>query len=105
MYKFKNGLSPAFMQDIWELNGDRFVRPHVNSVKKGCRSLRSFGPIVWNQMLPGKFKLCKSVEEFKLSIKSWKPENCPCELCNPIVRGVGRTKRPPKHLSADCYYY
>lgn len=105
MYKFKQGLSPAFMQDIWELKGDSFVRPNINSVKKGCRSLRNFGPIVWNHMLPNKYKNCKTVEELKVSIKSWKPENCPCELCNPIVRGVGRTKRAPKHLSHDFYYY
>ena len=80
------------MQDIWELKGDNFVRPNINSLK-GCRSLRNFGPIVWNHMLPNKYKNCKSVEEPNVSIKSWKPENCPCELCNPIVRGVSRTKR------------
>ena len=105
MYKFKENLSPVFMKDIWEVKGDGFVRPNVNSVKKGCRSLRNFGPILWNNMLPTKYKNCKTVDELKFSIKSWKPENCPCELCNPIVQGLGRTKKAPKHLSEDFYYY
>ena len=93
------------MKDIWEVKGDGFVRPNVNSVKKGCRSLRNFGPILWNNMLPTKYKNCKTVDELKFSIKSWKPENCHCELCNPIVQGLGRTKKAPKHLSEDFYYY
>jgi hypothetical protein len=82
MYKYKEGLSPEFMKDIWELNGDDFKRPNVNSLRKGCRSLRNFGPIVWNKMLPDKLKQSKSLDELKISIKSWIPENCPCELCN-----------------------
>ena len=56
MFKIKNDLSPPFMKDIFtEANGElcfKFRRPNINSVKKGCRSLRSFGPIVWNSMLP-----------------------------------------------------
>ena len=105
MFKVKQGLSPSIMEDIWELNGNNFRRPNVNSVKKGCKSLRNFGPIVWNNMLPDKFKQCKTVDEFKFSIKTWKPENCPCAFCNPIIPVIGRTKRGPKHMSNDFYYY
>ena len=65
MYKFKENLSPVFMKDIWEVKGDGFVRPNVNSVKKGCRSLRNFGPILWNNMLPTKYKNCKTVDELQ----------------------------------------
>ena len=85
-----------------ELFTDDFRRPNNNSVKKGCRS--NFGPIVWNNMLPRKLKLCESLDKFKLEIKNWKPENCPCELCNPIIRGVGRIKRNLSKNS-DFYYY
>ena len=66
-----------------------FARPNVESVKKGDRSLRSFGPIVWNTMLPEKLKECKSLDEFKTSIKSWTPNNCVCELCKTYVEGLG----------------
>ena len=109
MFKIKEGLSPPFMKDIFSNDVEEnfrndFRRPNINSVKKGCRSLRNFGPIVWNDMLPEKYKSCLTLEEFKSSIKSWEPENCPCELCNPIIPGLGRIKH---HISknTDFYYY
>ena len=109
MFKVKNDLSPPFIKDIFTLSeGDRcsgdFQRPNINSVKKGCRSLRNFGPIVWNDMLPEKYKMCKTLDEFKNSIKSWEPENCPCELCNPIVPGLGRI-RQSRSENSDFYFY
>ena len=57
MYKVKNDLSPPFMKDLFNeieretRSGTSFSRPNVNSVKRGDRSLRSFGPIVWNSNL------------------------------------------------------
>ena len=99
MFKIKHDLSPPFMKEIFTnkvnekgtRSGDTFERPNVDSVKKGDRSLQSFGPIVWNTMLPAKFKDCKSLDEFKLSIKSWIPKGCPCELCKTYVQGLGYT--------------
>jgi hypothetical protein len=110
MFKVKHDLSPPFMKDIFTtIDGDThygndFRRPNVNSVKKGCRSLRNFGPIVWNNMLPDKHKSCETLDEFKISIKTWEPENCPCELCNPIVPGFGRIKQN-RSKNSDFYYY
>ena len=108
MFKVKHDLSPPFMKEIFELtdsNGEiGFRRPNVNSVKKGCRSLRSFGPIVWNNMLPENCKACKTLDEFKISIKTWKPDDCPCDLCNPIVPGVGRVKQS-RTKDSEFYYY
>ena len=97
MFKVKHDLSPPFMKEIFShkvnqkgtRSGDTFDRPNVDSVKKGDRSLRSFGPIVWNTMLPNKLKQCESLSEFQSSIKSWKPDNCPCELCKTYVQGLG----------------
>ena len=90
-------MSPPFMKEIFchkenakcTRSGDIFVRPHVESVKKGDRSLRSFGPIIWNTMLPEKLKESASLDIFKESIKSWIPDNCPCELCKTYVPGLG----------------
>ena len=72
-------------------SGDTFLRPNVDTVKMGDRSLRSFGPIVWNTMLPEKLKACKSLNEFRTGIKSWVPHNCPCELCKTYIPGLGFT--------------
>ena len=107
MFKVKHGLSPKFMKDLLvpdqEVTGVDFRRPNVNSVKKGCRSLRNFGPLVW-KMLPEKLKSCETLDEFKIAIKPWEPENCPCELCNPIIPGFGRIKKAASK-DKDFYYY
>ena len=85
------------MKEIFSMNvrstrsGTSFSRPNVDSVKRGDRSLRSFGPIVWNKMLPTSLKECESLDKFKASIKSWIPSNCPCELCKTYVHGLGYT--------------
>ena len=96
MFKVKHDLSPPFMKEIFTYvgdkgtrSGDTFARPNVGSVYKGDQSLRSFGPIVWNNMLPDKLKLCRSLSEFKHSIKSWTPSNCPCKLCKTYIPGLG----------------
>ena len=95
MYKVRNDLSPVFMKDIFkevkQASGSetKFHRPNVRTVKRGERSLRNFGPIVWNEMLPDDLKKSVSLDAFKNSIKSWKPKGCPCELCKSWVPGVG----------------
>jgi ribonuclease P/MRP protein subunit RPP40 len=97
MFKVKNNLSPPFMKEIFEYNsngrttrmGDKFARPNVNKVYSGENSLRSFGPIVWNTMLPENLKVCSTLAEFKNTIKSWIPNNCPCKLCKTYIKGVG----------------
>ena len=97
MFKVKHDLSPPFMKEIFTStenvkgtrSGDTFARPNVHSVYKGDQSLRNFGPIVWNTMLPSKLKMCKSLSQLKNSIKSWKPDNCPCKLCKTYVPGLG----------------
>ena len=97
MFKVKHDLSPPFMKEIFTYvgndkgtrSGDTFLRPSVDSVYKGDQSLRSFGPIVWNNLLPNKLKTCQSLSEFKSSIKSWIPDKCPCKLCKTYVTGLG----------------
>ena len=94
MFKVKHNLSPLFMKEIFgeigreTRSGNTFSRPNVNSVNRGDRSLRTFGPIVWNTMLPEYLKECTNLDEFKNSIKSWKPD-CSCELCKVYIQNVG----------------
>ena len=65
MYKVKNKLSPPFMQELFthvgegcstRTGGDKFLRPNVDTVHNGEHSLRGFGPVLWNTMLPEKLK-------------------------------------------------
>ena len=69
--------------------GDKFLRPNVDTVHNGEHSLRSFGPILWNTMLPKTLKDCVSLEKFKEGIKLWTPENCKCTLCKNYIEGIG----------------
>ena len=72
--------------------GDKFAMPNVNKVCMGEHSLRSFGPVVWNNMLPEKCKGCISLNQFRNSIKCWVPDNCPCTLCKNYIKGLGYIK-------------
>ena len=94
----RNDLSPPFMKELFthvgtgrktRTGGDKFLRPNVDTVHKGEHSLRSFGPILWNTMLPDKLKDCTSLDNFKECIKTWTPENCNCTLCKTYIDGVG----------------
>lgn len=96
MYKVKNDLAIKIITNLFEQreasscrSGTSFVRPKVTTVNKGLNSLRNFGPILWNIMLPIKYKSCSCLEDFKNLIKSWIPENCLCTLCKTYVPGLG----------------
>ena len=94
MFKVKNNLSPKIISDLFQLTSNSkvrksFFRPNVNTVYRGEHSLRWFGPIVWDSMLPERFKNILTIEKFKQEIKKWIPENCPCRLCREYIRGLG----------------
>ena len=98
MYKVMNNIAPPFMKEIFEereasstRSGNTFVRPKVSTVYKGENSLRSFGPVVWNTMIPNRLKTCTNLVEFKHFIKSWVPDNCLCRLCKDYIPGLGFT--------------
>ena len=94
MFKVKNNLSPQFMQELFTYIGDghrtragsdRFLRPNVATVNNGEKSLRNFGPILWNTMLPDELKRCTSLEIFKEKVKFWVPDMCKCTLCKTYI--------------------
>ena len=96
MYKIVNDISPPFMREIFQLNlnsttrsGDCSHRPRVNTVFKGQNSLRAFGPIVWDKMLPEELKSCTNISKFKKEVKKWIPQNCVCRLCKEYVPNLG----------------
>ena len=100
MYKVKNNISPQFVHSIFQSQGiihntrsnACFYRPNVESVYKGDLSLRSFGPIVWNQMLPEHLKNISSLTSFKENVKKWVPTECPCKLCKDYIPHLGYVK-------------
>ena len=93
MFKVKNNLSSKMMRDLFKFNshddGRTFLIPNANSEYMGRLSLRWFGPVVWEKMLPNRFKGIILMEKFKEEIKKWVPENCPCRLCKNYIGFVG----------------
>ena len=88
-------LGPKIVRDLFKQNQNRrsdaiFSRPNVNNKTTGENTIRYFGPIVWDEMMPNEYKTIETLVKFKTAIKKWRPGNCPCSLCAEYVHGVGR---------------
>ena len=57
------------------------IIPEFNQVSCGKKSLRTFGPKLWNS-LPYHIKSSENLESFKRTIKHWNGERCLCKVCN-----------------------
>ena len=64
----------------------------VHFAHMGKLSLRWFGPVVWETMLPESYKSITTLEKFKEDIKKWIPDNCECRLCKEYLSKVGFIK-------------
>ena len=90
IYKNINSLNTSFMKETFRLRVTiRVVRsqyrlnfdiPKVNQVSFGNKSIRSFGPKIWNS-LPPHIKSCENLETFKRVIKSWDGVTYNCRVC------------------------
>ena len=97
MYKVVNDLGPKIMKTLFKFkdsernnrNKEQFVKPKVNTVFMGEGSVRYFGPVVWDEMLPQNLKSIETLEKFKTEVKKWIPSNCNCWICKEYVAGVG----------------
>ena len=82
---------PEFMRDLFSLREtNRLIRkkymlnlslPVHNQVTFGSKSLRVFGPKIWNS-LPYHIKSSENLESFKMIIKHWNGTRCNCKVCN-----------------------
>ena len=94
MFKVKHGLCPKILKYLFQFNTNpevekTFLIPNVNNEYMGKLSLRWFGPVVWEIMLPESYKHITTLETFKEDIKKWVPDNCRCRLCKNYVGQVG----------------
>ena len=72
MFKVMKKLSPSIINEIFgnivatsNRSGNIFLRENANSAYNGENSIRIFGPIVWNTMLPMKYKSITSLYDSK----------------------------------------
>ena len=61
----------------------------MNTETWGKNSIRYFGPVVWDDMLPDRYKSIQKLEKFQEEIAKWVPEKCPCIVCKEYLAGVG----------------
>ena len=100
MYKVRNNLCPEIMKSLFvpqahsinTRSNSSFLRPRINSVYYGENSIRNFGPIVWDKMIPKCIKESSTLVIFKSQIKKWVPQNCPCRLCKTFIPELGFVK-------------
>ena len=97
IFELKNGLAPEIMKEVFEIQNPaynfrseatHFKRENVKTTHYGIQSVRYLGPKIWD-MVPNNIKNCSSLNKFKNSIKSWKPNECPCRLCKKYIVQVG----------------
>ena len=90
IYKSINSINTSFKNENFRLRvTNRMVRsqyrpnigiPKVNEVTFRNKSIRSFGPKIWNS-LPPHIKSCENLETFKRVIKNWDCIYCNCRVC------------------------
>ena len=90
VYKTLNSLNPCFMQELFNLrDSNRNVRNKyklnlnisvVNQVNYGTKSLRDFGPKIWNS-LPHHVKSAENLETYRKIINDWNGVPCNCVVC------------------------
>ena len=101
MFKVMKKLSPDFMDEIFYIktehesvssntrSGTKFYNVNnPRTTRFGLETLSNLGPKIWS-ILPDSIKQCKSLKQFKLSIKKWIPNDCPCRLCRDYVPALG----------------
>ena len=91
MYKIKHNLCPEPIQELFvpaTRGKQEWVPPKVRTVNKGLETIRYRGPKTW-ELVPTEIKISKSLSEFKIKIKDWKPVGCNCRLCKIYIKDLG----------------
>ena len=94
--KVLHGLSPPLLNDIfverncnYNLRGNNFLNSRrVNLLRYGMESVSFLAPKIWD-ILSKEIKNSETLNAFKLKIKNWVPQECPCALCKIYVSQVG----------------
>ena len=96
IFKVKIGIAPEFMKGVLEFtnvpynlrNQSKCNRSIPCTERYDIETVCSIGPKLWDKVTT-EIKNSKSLEEFKVRIKSWVPKNCPCKICKLFIKHVG----------------
>ena len=96
IYKFLNGLSPSFLNNVFHKNVSNSydLRNHKDlysrnpkTVRYGTETVSYIALKIWSKV-PETIKMSSSLESFKTKIRKWKPE-CDCRLCTTYLHHLG----------------
>ena len=65
-----------------------FNVPKVRTVNHGSDSVRYLGSMIW-EIIQTHPKELDTIDKFKIAIKQWKPESCPCKPCHVYLQNIG----------------
>ena len=96
MYKIKNNISPLPVRNLFLTNNCQYnlrkkrawEQSNIRTVTYGTETIRYRGPKTW-AIVPQHIKESITLQEFKIKIKSWKPDMCDCRLCKTFVPELG----------------
>ena len=69
-------------------NNNMLQRKKVKTIHFGIERISSLAPKIW-ELLPRPLKNEICLNSFKLKIKFWVTDKCPCRLCKKYVGNVG----------------
>ena len=96
IYKFLNGLSPSFLNNVfhknisnsYDLRNHKELYPrNPKTIRYGTETVSYMTPKIWSKV-PETIKMSSSLDSFKSKIGKWKPE-CDCRLCTIYLHHVG----------------
>ena len=96
IYKFLNGPSPTFLDNVFHKNisnsydlqnHKELYSRNPKTVRFGTETVSYIAPKIWRKV-PKTIKMKSPLESFKTKICKWKPE-CDCHLCTTYLHHVG----------------
>ena len=96
VYKIKNDIAPPILKDFFQfrentynLRNFQFIKnDNIRTVRYGQETIAYRAPQLWS-LLPDRLKLSHNLISFVSNIKTWKPESCPCKICQEFIRNIG----------------
>ena len=96
IYKIVNGVAPPVMNSLLEFRSSKYNIRNFQvlstdfrrTVKYGIDTVTYRASSLWTK-LPCEYKLAVSLKEFKVKIKKWKSDTCPCRLCKKFQPNLG----------------
>ena len=84
--KIVNGVAPPIMNSLFEFRSNEFNIRNFQVLSTDLRRTVNYGinyvqSATFRAKLPSEYKFAASLEEFKVKIKKWKCDTCPCRLC------------------------